>query len=116
MELITYFYTPTPQRRDTYGNIDPLAGTPETLEEWATPEWVNWMTHEDPELPWLARRLKTRVENFELVLKSRFPSVHDKRTRRWGKMAGRWLADRRWSRGDYEESAFAAPRAQFGED
>ncbi len=102
MELITYIYTPTPQRRDTYGNIDPLAGTPETLEEWATPEWVNWMTHEDPELPWLARRLKTRVEDFELVLKSRFPSVHDKRTRRWGKMAGRWLADRRWHRGDYE--------------
>jgi len=102
MELITYFYTPTPQRRDTYGNIDPLAGTPSTLEEWATPEWVNWMTHEDPELPWLARRLKTRVEDFELVLKSRFPSVHDKRTRHWGKMAGRWLADRRWHRGDYE--------------
>ena len=60
------------------------------------------MTHEDPELPWLARRLKARVEDFELVLKSRFPSVHDKRTRRWGKMAGRWLADRRWHRGDYE--------------
>jgi len=102
MELITYFYTPTPQRRDTYGNIDPLAGTPETLEEWATPAWVNWMTHEDPELPWLARRMKARVEDFELVLKSRFPSVHDKRTRDWGKMAGRWLADRRWHRGDYE--------------
>ena len=29
MELITYFYTPTPQRRDTYGDIDPLAGTPD---------------------------------------------------------------------------------------
>ena len=28
MKLITYFYTPTPQRRGTYGNIDPLAGTP----------------------------------------------------------------------------------------
>jgi len=101
MELITYFYTPTPQRRDTYGNIDPLAGTPETLEEWATPEWVSWMTHEDPELPWLDRKLKTRVEDFELVLKSRFPSIHDRRTSGWGKMAGRWLAERRWRRGEY---------------
>jgi hypothetical protein len=101
MELITYFYTPTPQRHDTYGNIDPLAGTPETLEEWITPEWVNWMTHEDPELPWLDRSLKTHVEDFELVLKSRFPSVHDRRTRNWGKVAGRWLAQRRWSRGEY---------------
>ena len=100
MELITYFYTPTPQRRDTYGNIDPLAGTPETLEEWATPEWVNWMTHEDPELPWLDRKLKTRVEDFELVLKSRFPSVHDRRTRGMGQdgralAGGRTLASRR---------------------
>lgn len=101
MELITYFYTPTPQRRDTYGNIDAMAGTPETLEEWATPEWVNWMTHEDPELPWLDRKLKARVEDFELVLKSRFPSIHDRKTRGWGKMAGRWLADGRWRRGEY---------------
>ena len=34
MELITYFYTPTPQRRGTYGDVDALAGTPDTLEEW----------------------------------------------------------------------------------
>jgi anaerobic magnesium-protoporphyrin IX monomethyl ester cyclase len=103
MELITYFYTPTPQRRDTYGNIDPLAGTPQTLEEWTEPEWISWMTHEDPELPWLDRRLKARVEDFELVLKSRFPSVHDRHTRSWGKAVGRWLADARWRRGEYTD-------------
>src|SRR6185312_7729813 len=45
MELITYFYTPTPQRRGTYGDVDARAGTPETLEEWIEPEWVDWMTH-----------------------------------------------------------------------
>lgn len=103
MELITYFYTPTPQRRGTYGGVDPLAGTPETLEEWTTPEWLAWMTHEDPALPWLDRRLKARVEDFELVLKSRFPSVHDRRTRRWGKAAGRVLSASRWRRSDYAE-------------
>jgi radical SAM superfamily enzyme YgiQ (UPF0313 family) len=103
MELITYFYTPTPQRQDTYGNIDPLKGTPQTLEEWAKPEWVAWMTHEDPDLPWVQRRLKTRVDDFELVLKSRFPSVHDWRTRPWGKTAGRWLASRRWHTENYDD-------------
>jgi hypothetical protein len=41
------------------------------------------------------------VEDFELVLKSRFPSVHDKHTRNWGKAVGRWLADARWRRGEY---------------
>jgi len=101
MELITYFYTPTPQRGATYGGVDPLTGTPERLEDWTSPEWVAWMTHEDPQVPWLDRRLKARVEDFELVLKSRFPSVHDKRVRPWGKAVARWLARGRWERGDY---------------
>jgi len=101
MELISYFYTPTPQRRGTYGDVDPLAGTPATLEEWTSPEWLAWMTHEDPQVPWLDRRLKARVEDFELVLKSRFPSVHERGVRRWGQRLGRLLARRRWAAADY---------------
>jgi hypothetical protein len=101
MELITYFYTPTPQRRGTYGNVDAVGGTPATLEEWMEPAWVAWMTHEDPIVPWLDRRLKAKVENFELVLKSRFPSVQDARTATWGKALGRLLALRRWESGEY---------------
>jgi hypothetical protein len=106
MELITYFYTPTPQRRGTYGDVDALAGTPATLEEWTEPAWVAWMTHEDPLVPWLDRRLKAKVEDFELVLKSRFPSVQDHRTAPWGKALGKLLARRRWDAGNY-----ANPRA-----
>jgi radical SAM superfamily enzyme YgiQ (UPF0313 family) len=103
MELISYFYTPTPQRRGTYGNVDALAGTPATLEEWTTPEWVSWMTHEDPNVPWLDRRLKARVEDFQVVLRSRFPSVNDRRTRAWGRALGRLLARRRWEVGDFSD-------------
>ncbi len=103
MELIRYFYTPTPQRRGTYGDVDPLAGTPDTLEEWTEPRWVAWMTHEDPDVPWLDRDLKRRVDDFEIVLKSRFPSVHDRRTRPWGKALGRVLARRRWDRGRFRD-------------
>jgi hypothetical protein len=103
MELISYFYTPTPQRKGTYGDVDALAGTPATLEEWIEPEWVAWMTHEHPRTPWLAPRLKARVDDFELVLKSRFPSVHDKRTRGWGKALGRIAAWHRWARADYAD-------------
>jgi radical SAM superfamily enzyme YgiQ (UPF0313 family) len=103
MELISYFYTPTPQRKGTYGDVDPTATTPQTLDEWIQPEWVEWMTHENPQTPWLEPRLKARVDDFELVLKSRFPSVHDKRTRSWGKALGRLAAHRRWTREEYDD-------------
>lgn len=103
LEIISYFYTPTPQRSGTYGGIDPLSGTPAKLDDWVTPEWVDWMTHENPHVPWLGRELKARVEDFELVLKSRFPSVHDRQTRPWGKLAGKLLALRRWESGHYSD-------------
>jgi radical SAM superfamily enzyme YgiQ (UPF0313 family) len=77
MELISYFYTPTPQRRGTYGDVDALAGTPSTLEEWMQPEWVAWMTHEEPQVPWMDERLRARVHDFVREIRSRFPSVHD---------------------------------------
>ena len=102
MELISYVYTPTPQRKGTYGNVNPTANTPQTLDEWIEPEWLDWMTHENPHTPWLEPRLKARVDDFELVLKSRFPSLHDKRTSGWGKTLGRLAAQRRWARGEYD--------------
>ncbi len=103
LEVITYFYTPTPQRRGTYGNIDPLSATPATLEEWVEPEWVDWMTHEDPRVPWMTPSLKAKVDDFALVLSSRFPSLQDWRTAKWGQTLGRLLSHRRWSRGNFAD-------------
>jgi len=100
-EIILQFYTPTPQRRGTYGGVDPLAGTPLTLDEWADPQWQGWMTHEDPE-QWLPRKLKARVDNFEVILRSRFPSLHDRTTSRWGAALAQVLAKRRWETGRYD--------------
>jgi radical SAM superfamily enzyme YgiQ (UPF0313 family) len=105
MELISYFYTPTPQRSGTYGGVDPLSGTPDRLEEWIQPEWVDWMTHVNPQTPWLSPAAHNRVTDFETVLKSRFPSLHDKRTRRWGKALGSLAARRRWALENYDDPA-----------
>ena len=104
-ELISYFYTPTPQRSSTYGDVDALSGTPDRLEEWIEPQWVEWMTHENPQTPWLSVNARRRVEGFELVLKSRFPSVHDRHTRGWGKALGSIAARRRWARERYDDPA-----------
>jgi radical SAM superfamily enzyme YgiQ (UPF0313 family) len=79
LELITYFYTPTPQRRGTYGDVDALQGTPATLEEWTQPEWVDWMTHESPRVPWMNDRLRARVHDFRTEMEARYPSVHGNR-------------------------------------
>lgn len=100
-EIITHFYTPTPQRAATYGGVDPLAGTPLDLEEWARPEWVGWMTHQDPHVPWLNDRLKARVDDFELVLRSRFPSANDLGASRWPNRLAQALAVPRWAGGYY---------------
>lgn len=103
LEVILYFYTPTPQRRGTYGGVDAVSTTPATLEEWLEPEWVDWMTHENPRVPWLSGALKARVDGFETVLKSRFPSLQDEKTARWGKVLGRILSRRRWETGDFDD-------------
>ena len=101
-EIILQFYTPTPQRRGTYANVDALAGTPDTLDEWTDPAWIGWSTHHDPPSHWIAQGFKARVEDFELVLTSRFPSLNDVKTRRWGKALAQVLAKHRWDTEHYD--------------
>ena len=47
--------------------------------------------------------MRAKAQDFELVLKSRFPSVHDRQTRSWGKRLGQAAAWRRWRRGHYDD-------------
>ena len=115
MELITYFYTPTPQRRGTYGDVDALAGTPETLEEWTEPQWVQWMTHEDPRVPWMDRgaaRAGGGLPAGDGEPLSRRCTTRGRAAgaRRWG---ASWRA-RRWARGDFENPALLRDRPPPG--
>ena len=84
---------------------------PTTLEEWTQPEWVAWMTHEDPRVPWLDRTLKARVEDFELVLKSRFPSVHDRGRRRGARRSAVARAAPLGERASYDDPSMLRPCA-----
>jgi hypothetical protein len=61
------------------------------------------MTHENPRLPWFEQQMRAKAQDFELILKSRFPSVHDRQTRPWGKLRGQAAAWRRWEQGDYDD-------------
>ncbi len=113
-EIILYFYSPTPQRAPVsvpadssgpslpemiqYGPGGPPL--PTTPEEWAQPEWVDYVCHQDA--PWLTPRMRQRVKDFARVLACRFPTVQDYRTPAWGKAVLRGLSARRYARGHYD--------------
>ncbi|MFQ6115469.1 MAG: B12-binding domain-containing radical SAM protein [bacterium] len=78
-EIIVYHFTPTPQRRGSYGNIAEQNPYPETLEEWATPQWIRFASHHNPTVPWLRADLLSWLRNFETVIQCRWPTIQDYR-------------------------------------
>jgi radical SAM superfamily enzyme YgiQ (UPF0313 family) len=86
-EIVVEHYTPVPQREQMYGNVEEQMHFPTTPDEWATARWQRFATQKDPSTPWLRPSTKRLVDNFELVVSSRWPTVQDIRLPSWG----RWL-------------------------
>ena len=84
-EIIIYHYTPVPQRTAMYGNIDSQVSFPTTPDEWATRRWMDFTLRIDPNTPWLRRKTKKLIDNFEVVINSRWPTVQDIRAPRWSR-------------------------------
>jgi radical SAM superfamily enzyme YgiQ (UPF0313 family) len=84
-EIIMYHYVPVPQRTAMYGNIDGQIDFPSTPEGWATKRWMDFTLRIDPNTPWLKRKTKDLIDNFETVVSSRWPTVQDIRAPRWGR-------------------------------
>ena len=95
-EIIMYHYTPVPQRTSMYGNIDGQVEFPTTPDEWATKRWMDFTLRVDPNTPWLARKTKNLIDNFETVVSSRWPTVQDIRLPAWGRMTLKALSDWRY--------------------
>jgi radical SAM superfamily enzyme YgiQ (UPF0313 family) len=87
-EIIIQHYTPTPQPHkaggEMYGNIE--VAFPDTPAGWATPEWMNYTLRIDTNAPWLKRKTKQLIDNFEIVVASRWPTVQDIRAPRWSRL------------------------------
>ncbi len=96
-EIIIYHYTPVPQRGAMYGNIDGQIAFPTTPEEWATRQWMDFTLRIDPNTPWLKRKTKRLIEDFELVVSSRWPTVQDIRAPQWGRTLLKTLSAWRYS-------------------
>jgi radical SAM superfamily enzyme YgiQ (UPF0313 family) len=100
-EIIVEHYTPVPQRARMYGDIKDTFEFPTTPDEWATESWQRFATQKDPQTPWLRPRTKQLIDNFELVVSSRWPTVQDIRLPNWGRLALKALSSWRYRLGVY---------------
>jgi anaerobic magnesium-protoporphyrin IX monomethyl ester cyclase len=96
-EIIIYHYTPTPQRETMYGEIDGQIEFPTTPDEWATKRWMDFTLRIDPATPWLKRKTKALIDNFETVVSSRWPTVQDIRAPRWSRSMLKTLSSWRYA-------------------
>lgn len=101
-EIIVQHYVPTPHPDGMYGISNQSFQFPRTPEEWASERWYNFTIRHDPRLPWLPRQVKNRIDNFELVISSRWPTVQDINLPRWGRAALKTLSSWRYSLGFYD--------------
>ncbi|MES1262372.1 MAG: B12-binding domain-containing radical SAM protein, partial [Acidobacteriota bacterium] len=85
-----------------YGEIEGRIEFPSTPEEWATERWLNFTIRQDPRLPWLPPAVKRRIDNFELVINSRWPTMQDIHLPRWGRAMLQSLSAWRYSLGYYD--------------
>jgi radical SAM superfamily enzyme YgiQ (UPF0313 family) len=96
-EIIIYHYTPVPQRTSMYGNVDGQVSFPTTPEEWSTKRWMDFTLRIDPKTPWLKRKTKKLIDNFEVVMNSRWPTVQDIRAPHWSRMLLKTLSSWRYA-------------------
>jgi anaerobic magnesium-protoporphyrin IX monomethyl ester cyclase len=96
-EIIIQHYTPVPQRDRMYGDVEDQVHFPATPEEWATPRWLNFTLRIDPANPWMSPSTKNLIDNFELVVASRWPTVQDIRLPVWSRRLLQFLSSWRYA-------------------
>ena len=96
-EIIVQHYVPVPQRATMYGDVQGQIEFPSSLEEWATERWLNFALRKDPGVSWLPARVKELIDNFELVVNSRWPTIQDVRLPVWGRALLKALSSWRYS-------------------
>ena len=96
-EIIVQHYIPTPHPDGMYGDIDGRIIFPASPEEWATERWYNFTVRKDPHVAWLPRDIKRLIDNFELVINSRWPTEQDIYLPGWGRAALKVLSSWRYA-------------------
>jgi anaerobic magnesium-protoporphyrin IX monomethyl ester cyclase len=100
-EIVVEHYTPVPQRARMYGNVEDQVQFPNTPDEWATERWQRFATQKDPKTAWMRPGTKQLIDNFEMVVSSRWPTVQDIRLPKWGRVMLKALSAWRYELGIY---------------
>jgi radical SAM superfamily enzyme YgiQ (UPF0313 family) len=100
VEIVVQTYVPTPQKNGSYGDV--AVEFPQTPDEWITDPWYNYLIRTDPQLPWLAPRVRRRIRDFETVMNSRWPTTQDMRLPGWGRAILKSLSAWRYALGAYD--------------
>ena len=106
-EIILYAYTPVPLDGTLYSEARRRGfAFPDTLEQWASPEWQQLSLRRGDGLPWVQRDVRRRIRNFERVVNAFYPTVTDARltglNRLLLKAAGSWRYALQWYEAPYE--------------
>ena len=70
---------------------------PTSPGEWATKKWIEFTVRINTRTPWLKRRTRKLIDNFETVVTSRWPTVQDIRSPRWCRILLRCLSAWRYA-------------------
>jgi anaerobic magnesium-protoporphyrin IX monomethyl ester cyclase len=100
-EIIVQHYIPTPNPDGMYGGVDSRIEFPRTPDEWASKRWYEYTIRSNPALPWLPHSVKRLIDDFEMVINARWPTVQDARLGRWGRAVLQGLSSWRYALGFY---------------
>ncbi|MCL5994680.1 MAG: B12-binding domain-containing radical SAM protein [Chloroflexi bacterium] len=77
-EIILYMYTPVPLAGELYERAKAEGFKfPETLEEWVSPNWMEFSQRRSVNVPWLDDPLRRHIRDFQWVLNAYYPTTTD---------------------------------------
>lgn len=90
-EVVLYTYTPVPLDGGMLAEAKRQGfAFPETLEQWASPQWEQLSMRRGDGIPWMDRstgNVRRRIRNFEHVVNAYYPTVTDMRLTGWRRAA-----------------------------
>jgi len=78
-EIIMYIYSPVPtEGSELYENVKKSGfAFPTKLDDWITPHWEQFDLRRNPLTPWLKPYMIDKIQGFETVLNSYYPTISD---------------------------------------